>query len=307
MIELKDLQNLILNNKLTDCFYIMVNSENSFLANQYIDAIADLKNISKVYIDDLNSLLPDENDIFGVQDTIDNNLLYIYKTTEFDYKNFKIKDIANLIVVCDKLDDESKDIFNPYIIKMPKLLEWQIKDYVYTIGQGIDTKKLDWLCFICNNDIYRLTNELEKLKVFQKADRDYMFDLFVEEDMYSDLSTHHIFDLSSAILKKDIKTIETLLEDRDKWDLEPLGLNVLLCKNFKQVLQIQLGQNMTADKLGLTSKQYYAISKNNCGHYNKDKLLKIFDLVTAADYRMKMGEISNDILVDYMILNILAL
>ena len=98
-----------------------------------------------------------------------------------------------------------------------------------------------------------------------------------------------------------------MLEDRDKWDLEPLGLNVLLCKNFKQVLQIQLGQNMTADKLGLTSKQYYAISKNNCGHYNKDKLLKIFDLVTAADYRMKMGEISNDILVDYMILNILAL
>lgn len=307
MIDLKILQNLILNDNLSDCFYIFVNSENSFLANQYLEAIANKKQLNKVYVEDLKSLLPDDNDIFGVTESIDENSLYIYFVDEFNFTDTKISNIKNLIIVCNKIDDDAKNLFDPFIINMPKLLEWQIKDYVYTLGKGIDPKKLDWLCYICNNDIYRLQNEMQKLIVFPEIDRDYMFDLFVEEDMYADLSAHHIFDLSSAILKKDLSKIEDLLEDKDSWDSDPLPLNILLGKNFKQVMQIQLSQNMTADKLGLTSKQFYAISKNNCGHYNKNQLIKAFDIVTRSDYMMKNGQLPLSLFLDYMILNICAL
>ena len=184
MLELKLLQDLITENKLSDCFYIFLNSENSFLSNQYIEAIANSKKIKKIYVDDLKSLLPDENDIFGITDLIDDTCLYIYKVYDnFDYKDLAITKVKNLIIVCDKIDDETKSIFDPYIIKMPKLEEWQVKDYIYTLGEGIDENKLDWLCMICDNNIYRLTNELEKLTVFNPTDRNYMFDLFVEEDM----------------------------------------------------------------------------------------------------------------------------
>ena len=189
---------------------------------------------------------------------------------------------------------------------MPKLLDWQIKDYVYTLGDGIDTKKLDWLINISNNDIYRLHNELSKLNLFSVKERDSLFDLMCNEDAFVDLSNYVIFDLTNAILQKDIKRIKYMLEEINSFDVEPLGLQVLLTNNFKNVLSIQLSPNATAEKLNMNPKQFYAVKKNTCGYYSRDQLIKIFDLVSSCDYKMKSGELSNDMLIDYMILHILS-
>lgn len=289
-----------------DEFYIFLNSENSFLSNQYIKAISETKQLKIVYVDDLKSLLPDKNDIFGSTELIDSTCLYVYKVNIFDSKDFGISDIKNLIIVCDKIDEETKQIYSSYVVEMPKLLDWQIKDYVYTLGDGIDTKKLDWLINVSNSDIYRLHNELSKLNMFSVKERDSLFDLMSNEDAFIDLSNYVIFDLTNAILQKDIKRIMYMLEDVKNWDCEPLGLQVLLTNNFKKVLSIQLSPNATAEKLNMNPKQFYAVKKNTCGYYSRDQLIKIFDIVSSCDYKMKSGELSNDMLIDYMILHILS-
>ena len=46
--------------------------------------------------------------------------------------------------------------------------------------------------------------------LFSKGERDQLFEIFANEDMYSDMSSHHTFDMSSAILKRDIKRIAEL-------------------------------------------------------------------------------------------------
>ena len=189
---------------------------------------------------------------------------------------------------------------------MPKLEEWMIKDYVYTIADGVDTVKLDWLIKVANNDIYRIENEIAKISIFPKVERNYIFDLLMEEDAFADLNNYHIFDLSTALLQKDLTKIAELIEAVKSWDCEPLGLQVLTSQNFRKVLQIQLSPKPDPDKLGLTSKQIWAIQKYNCGFYSRDQLVKIFDKVTYADYMMKNGDLSNDKLVDYLILNILS-
>lgn len=305
-MTIESLKELIETNADLDSMYIFLNSENTFLSNQYIVEISKKKNLKIVYVEDLKALIPDKNDIFGVEETIDSTCLYVYHQETFDFKDSGLKELKNLIIVCDKIDDETKEIFDPYIIKMPKLEEWMIKDYVYTIADGVDTVKLDWLIKVANNDIYRIENEIAKISIFPKVERNYIFDLLMEEDAFADLNNYHIFDLSTALLQKDLIKIAELVEDVKSWDCEPLGLQVLTSQNFRKVLQIQLSPKPDPDKLGLTSKQIWAIQKYNCGFYSRDQLVSIFDKVTYADYMMKNGDLSNDKLVDYLILNILS-
>lgn len=295
-----------LDNKTLDDFYIFFNLETSFLSNQYVDAIAQARGLKLIYIDDLRSLIPDKNDIFGSAETVDASCLYVYKIDKFEDKDLQIKDIKNLIIVCNKIDDETKELFLPYIIEMPKLESWQIKDYVYSLADGVSTTKLDWLINISNNDIYRLHNEISKLNLFSIKEREYLFDLMVEEDAFIDLSNYVIFDLTNAILQKDIKKIRYMLEAVHSWDCEPLGLQTLLTNNFRNVLAVQLAPNSPPEKLGLSPKQVYAIRKNNTGYYSRDQLVEIFELISSCDYKMKNGDLSNDMLIDYMILNILS-
>lgn len=295
-----------LDNKTLDDFYIFFNLETSFLSNQYVDAIAQARGLKLIYIDNLRSLIPDKNDIFGSAETVDASCLYVYKIDKFEDKDLQIKDIKNLIIVCNKIDDETKELFLPYIIEMPKLESWQIKDYVYSLADGVSTNKLDWLINISNNDIYRLHNEISKLNLFSIKEREYLFDLMVEEDAFIDLSNYVIFDLTNAILQKDIKKIRYMLEAVHSWDCEPLGLQTLLTNNFRNVLAVQLAPNSPPEKLGLSPKQVYAIRKNNTGYYSRDQLVEIFELISSCDYKMKNGDLSNDMLIDYMILNILS-
>ena len=290
---------------LSDICYIFVNSEDSFLSNQYIRAIADKKGIKIVYVEEINTLIPNNNDIFGFEEAIDDNCLYVYHVDKFDLIDPQIKLIKNLIIVCDKIDNNSIDVFKDIIISMPKLEPWMIKDYVYSIADGVPTHKLDWLMEVSNNNIYRLHNELSKLAAFNKKERDYLFDMMLEDDAFVDLSNYVIFDLSNAILKKDLKTIAKILEDIKKIDVEPLGLQVILTNNFRNIMSIQLAQNPTAEKLGMKPNQFYAISKS-CGKFTRDQLVKIFDIVSSCDYKLKNGDVPNDKLVDYMILNIFA-
>ena len=208
--------------------------------------------------------------------------------------------------MCNSVDkDKSLDIFNPYIVEMPKLEDWQIKDYVYSRADGISTHKLDWLISICNNDIYRLENELDKIELFNIKERDLLFDVFVDNGMFSDLSNLVVFDLTNAILQKDIKKVNTILEEIKNFDCEPLGVNTILVNSFRNIINIQLTQNPTAEKLGMKGNQFYALKKS-CGYYSKEQLIKIYDIITSAEYKMKSGEISNEQLIDYMILNIFS-
>ena len=309
MIELIDLQKALtstnVNKSELESFYIFLNSENTFLSNQYIKEIAKKRNLTITYIDDVIELIPDKNDIFGSEQIIDDNYLYVSKIDKFSYTDIAIKNIKNLIISCNSMSKESEEIFSSFVVKMPKLEEWQIKDYVYTIADGVNSRKLDWLISLCNKDIYRLDNEISKLSLFNKKERDTLFEMFADDGMFSDLSDLVVFDLTNAIIRKDIKAVGEILEEVKNFDCEPLGVNTILINSFRNIIQIQLSQNPTADKLNMKSNQFYALKKS-CGFYSKEQLIKIFDIVTSAEYQMKNGYILNDKLIEYMIIKIFS-
>jgi DNA polymerase III delta subunit len=72
------------------------------------------------------------------------------------------------------------------------------------LGEGIPEPDLDKLINLCGNDIYRLSMELDKMIIFPNSLKKTIFSEFVNDGVFNDLTDSTIFDLCSAILKKDI-------------------------------------------------------------------------------------------------------
>jgi DNA polymerase III delta subunit len=300
-MKIEDLKRDIENKTLDTKLIIFKYEDIPYVPFQYINEIAKQRELKVEYLEE-DSQLISTADIFGVKTPLGIRLLKIDK---FENSNNKLLDEDNLYIVCKKISKDAEDTLSDRIVSVPKLENWQIKDYVYSQLEGIDTKELDELIDLCKYDIYRLQSEIEKLLIFNEGERKYIFSDFVYDGIFSDLSTYTVFDLSNSIIKKDTKRLLDIYKELDKIDCEPLGLVTILLNNFRNIIKIQLASNPTPESTGLKPNQFWAI-KYNCNVYTKDQLLAVFDLLTDTDRRIKTGEITTTILVDYLITHILS-
>ena len=301
-MDIKDLKQLIENKSIKVGFMIFKYLDNDFLPLQYLHEIKKILNCEIQFIDNIKDILNSSNFFF---DDSNNNLNVLCCDT-FSDNISNLVNQNNLIVICKKLAKECENIFKDNIIEFPKLEDWQIKDYVYSLAEGVPEKELDKLINICNKNIYRIDKELKKIKIFNEQERKYTYAKFVDDGIFDDLSEHNIFDFCNAIFKKDIQSLSKLYAELNKIDVEPLGLVKLLYDNLKVIISIQLDPNTTAESIGISSNRFWAIKKNNCGFYTKEQLLLMFYLVTDIDRKLKTGQISIDIIIDYIITHIFS-
>ena len=218
----------------------------------------------------------------------------------------KLLPVKNTFIICKKVAKEVEDFYDEYIVDVPKLEDWQIKDFVYSTAQGVDIEDLDELIKVCNHDIFRINQELKKIKLFDEKERKYAFKDFKSDGIFSDLSELTIFDLSSAIMKRDVNTIRRVLEVIDQIDVEPIGLQKVLLNNFRDVILVQLNINPTPQyfeqKFGWKTGKFWAI-KYTCSYYTKEQLVNIFKFLTS----IKFGDIPEDKLVSYLITHIMSM
>lgn len=307
-MTLQELKNEIINHKLNKNFMIFQYDENKFLLNQYIKAISNLLDYNILNIDNLQQCLPD--DLF---DSL-NNYLYVYNIEKLDLNNID-EEILNavinnniyLIIVCNNIENQDTISLsiNDYIISFPKLLEWQVLDYLSQLCK-LDNNKLKWLYDICKGDIYRLESEIDKIKLFNEFEQEKLFNQINEENGYTDLSNYNIFNLTNALLKRDAATVKAILHDIEYIDVEPVGLVTIMIKNIKNVIDIQLDATATAEKLGMQKKQFIAISYN-CGKYTTNELINVYQFLLDIDYKLKTGQLpfNNSRFIDYLVCNIL--
>jgi len=278
---------------------VFVYEDNSFLAYQYAREIAKKRKLTINYIDSIDDVLSRFN-LFDVDESLRILAIDKFETTK------DISNIKDLIIIC-------KNTNYTNVVKFPKLESWQIKSYMQTNCPGLSSKEIDWLYDITasigknNENIYRLSNEIEKINCFPKEQQEDIFKELNNTNGYSDLSPLSIFNLTNYIFKRDYTNVAKLLEDIDSIDVEGVGLVTILHKNFKQLIDIQLGKNVTPESLGLSVKQFKAI-EYNCGKYSQQELIRIFKFLTSIDYKLKSGmlELSKDRLIDYIVCNILS-
>lgn len=283
--------------------FIIFQGEKTFIARQYSNAISSNIKREIEYVEDINTVLNDSFDIFGTIE--ESNTLRIFNCDTFSFNNPNLSNEEYLFVICKKVDKSTQDLFKQYIVEIPELVEWQIKDYLYSTVEGIDTKYLDWLINVCNKDIDRIQLEVDKLLLFEPNIRQTIFQQMVEDNALADVSDKTIFDFISALVKKNKSLLREIYEDIDSIDIEDIGVVTLLYQNFKKYIQVWMQTNPTPDNTGLSSKQIWAISKLP-RVWSSNQLIDIMTLLTEMDYRLKTGNIPVDIIRDYLVVNLLS-
>lgn len=298
-MELKKIKEDIKLHKLNESIIIFKCDDTKFIANQYIDEISRYKNLIKTYVDNISKCENYNNNFF---DEPVKDKLFIINTNVFKSDVNNLSGYDNIIIVCNKLDDSTKSLFDRYIVEVPKIESWQILEYMKVKCKGIKEDDLIWLRDISNNDIYRIENEINKINIFNTDFQEDIFKSMKQESMYSDLSLYNIYNITNCILKKDTNKLKTILKEINSIDVEGIGLLTILHNNFKNIISIQLNRNASPESLNMNSKQFNAI-RYSCGILNNSELIKIFKFLTDLDYKIKSGSIqlSNDRLIDYII------
>ena len=300
-MHIEALKTSIENASIKDPFIIFVGNE-TFLCKQYYKAISQCVNKPLEYIDDLERFKNKQKDIFGAKKS---NTLQIAYIEILDIPASFLIHETNLIIICKKVAKNLEEAYNDYIINIPKLEAWHIKDYVYSVMEGVSHTLLDWFITVCNNNIDRIQNEIDKLIGFPVEYRQAVFEDMIEEGAFADISDKTIFDFSNALQKKDLETLKDLYEDIDAMDVEDLGLVTILHKNFLKLLAVWTNKTPTPENTGLSTKQIWAI-KNLPKVWTLQQLLEIICFLSNIDFNLKTGLFGNIPLRDYVICKVLT-
>ena len=312
MNNIRELKNKIENNTLDDAILIFKYNkvDFEFLCEHYVNEIAKVKKLEKIYISSLDELVGNTNsdgDFFATEN-IKTPYLYIYKTDTL-LSLGEYYDVKNLIIICGKV---SKDIKIDYI-DFPAVQNWQIEDFVKMRAPGLNDDMVKWLCNICKYDFYRLDNELKKIEIFDKKLQPIIFNQMSDEGVFSDLNTLNIMSLTNAIMQKDLFTINTILSDLKNIDIEATGLCTLLLRQFKCNIEVE-GNRVWNPDLLCTEKQFNYLKRNHA-KYSTIQMYNIYEFLTSLDMRLKSGELqfkadnrpNNNSFADYIVVNVLAL
>ena len=267
-----------------------------FIFHQYLHHYLMQNNLSFEIIDDLNAI--PQTGLFG-STAKSFYVHYTDKLTEMPNSNS-----CFVWVRCKSVSKEIQQQFDNEVVIINKLEPWQIKDYVYTVCSGISRTDLDHLLKVYDKNIYRIENEVQKISIFDNQRKAYPI---IQSQLYTDISEFNIFDLVNSLVKYDIKALTKILQEINNIDVDVFGLLKLLTMNFRRVIDIQLSRNPSAQALGMTDKQFWAIRKYSCGIYTREQLLDIYTFLTMCDYYVKSGYITTDVLLNYIIIKIMCI
>lgn len=306
-MTIQELKNQIESGVVTDAPLIFKDDDSRFLSNQYITAISKVKKLKINYIQSLSEVIYDSFDFFTCDNDEQPSCLNVLYSQVYEWGNIDLARTTNLIVVTTKfVDKETEKKLSDYIVVMPKLEDWQIKDYVYSICEGVNQKDLDWLMNLCGKNVCRLQQELDKLTLFNVDERKYLFDSFVRDGSMDDLSSYNIFNFTNAIATKDFNTLKSIYKEIERADITDFYLLTVLLKNFRNIVLVQLNSNPTPETTGLDSKQLYAI-KRIPKVYSPQQLVNIFKFLCDIDRQVKEGELPASLVVDYLTVKILSM
>lgn len=283
----------------------LLDKNSDLISSSYIAKIARIRDLEIESISDIDAFLSANCDnLFGSM--IDDNRLYVYKnlTDELIIDPVNFQSAHNLIIVCSKLKPDAWLMDS--IVDVPKLEDWMLIDYAYSRLEAVNKSYIDRLLSIIKNP-YRVMNEVDKIAIFEPQYQESVLVRLLEADAYSDVSNYDIFALSNAIIKKDVKTIGNLLEQLDRADIDSMALYSVLYNGFRNVILIQLDSTATAQKCGMSDKQFWAVRKFNCGHYSRQQLIEIFKFLTSIDLMIKNGKITTEMLITYMVNTIISI
>ena len=299
-MKLIDLKNYITNGIVPSDFMIFISKDCPFLTTQYVKALGELSvggitKINSVYEPLQSSIML----LAAPTETL--NVLY---TDTFDERSEDYTQFENTIVVCDQVSKDIAKNVEKYIIKFPKLSDWQLFDYAKTICPTIDDEDLQWLVKATDCDIDRVINELAKVSLFSKSAQKEVF-AAIRFDPQSDLYKADLFDIVNALVLGDSAVLYDFIK-HDGWEIhEPVVLANRAMSSLKNIILIAKNPQLTAIDLGVSPGQFNFIrsryrSLNVEAVKQKIKFLSNFDLLLKTSQL----ELDKRDMLNYLVANL---
>jgi hypothetical protein len=250
-MTLIDLKNFITNSIVPSDFMIFVSKDCPYLANQYVKALGDLciGGINKI-----NSIYePQQSSIMLLTNT--EGALNVLYTDTFDERSEDYSQFENTIVVCEQVSkDIAKNVEN-YIIKFPKLTDWQICDYAKTLCPNVEESELMWLVKASDNSIERVINELAKVTLFRSTEQKEIFSA-IRFDQHTDLYKADLFEIVNALVNGDQAVLFDFIKHNGHEIHEPVVLANRALSSLKNIILIVRNPQLTAVDCGVSTGQF---------------------------------------------------
>lgn len=273
------------------------------VCEQYVDQIAKDHNLEIKYFDFGNDLVQYGYDIGDLLGAWSNDpFLYVCYIDELSSNNY-LK--PNHIICTTRVSNEIKKEYADIIVDIPELEDWQLKAYAKGVLKGLSNDRLEWLCNTPMSS-YRFMLEVDRLKLFADSLQNDLFDQMVDEGFFDDVVEVSIFALTTAVQRKDNVSVANIYRTIETTSINPIAFNNILYGSFKDITAIKLSPVATAQTLGIEPKKFNAL-KHYVNYFSQDQLIKILEMLSSTDYKIKTGQMPTNILLDYLITNILSL
>ncbi len=299
-MTLIDLKNFITNNIVPSDFMIFVSKDCPFLVHQYVKALGEL---SVGGITKINSVYEPLQSSIMLLATPTEALNVLYTET-FDERSEDYTQFENTIVVCDQVSKDIAKNVEKYVIKFPKLTDWQLCDYAKTICPTIDDEDIKWLVNATDCDINRVLNELSKVALFGKSEQKEVFSA-IRFDPQSDLYKADLFDIVNALVTGDQAVLFDFLKHNGHEIHEPVVLANRTLSSLKNIILIARNPRLTADECGVSKGQYTFI-KNKYRSLNVEATKSKIKFLSNFDLLLKTSQLELDKrdMLNYLINNL---
>ena len=299
-MTLIDLKKFITDKIVPSDFMIFISKDCPFLANQYVKTLGEL---SPGGINKINSIYePIQSSLMLLAAPVGS--INVMTIDTFDERSEDYSQFENTIVVCEQVDkDIAKNVEN-YLIKFPKLTDWQIFDYAKTVCPHIDDEDLKWLVKSSDNSIERVINELDKVSLFNKNEHREVFSA-IRFDTQSDLYKVDLFDIVNALVNGDQVVLFDFIRHNGQEIHEPVVLANRALSSLKNIVLIARNPQLTAADIGVSPGQFNFI-KNRYKSLNIEAVKYKIKFLSNFDLLLKTSQLELDKrdMLNYLITNL---
>ena len=284
---------------------LIFTGEETTLQSVYVNEIAKRNNQSKVYADDLVSII----NKLGNKQYNGNGICYIIRNSKDFQKNedlwntleSRISNSNFLIFIYDNIDKRGKFYkdLKDNVVDFEKMTTAQLtnvltKKYLLTEENAVK------LIELCNNDYGRILLELDKLKclTIDKEVNEVFIEALQDDLIYQEINDTS-FKLVESILAFNSRSTFALLNELKRFEDAPLKLIGLLYSNFKNLLMLY-----SKDKPNINYYVIQQLTKHKDKH-NPQELIDKLRFIQKVESGIKLGEVEMEFSLDYLIINLL--
>lgn len=295
-MTLQDVKKYVVDEGEFPSFIIFKCADSDYVPLQYVKEVA---KDSYCFIESLEDYTKAQISLEYYESTV-----YVYRTDELTTCYASFKEVNNLVIICNKIDKNLSKEFSDYIVEVPKLEKWQIKDYIAQNYLSLTEAQMDSIIENCRGDVFKIDIELNKLKPFLSSLHSVLYDEFERADIFESHQEAKIFDLVNAIQSKDVSKVDEILNK--EVDINSIGLISMLHNGFKNIIKVWFTKNPNEMNTGLKNNQIWAINKLP-RVWSRDQLIQILKELTEVDCKIKSGEMPEPLLTKYVISRVLAI